>query len=60
VAGISPRALFKTIINDPNFFNKLKRGDNFTVRTYERVQRYLDRNPPSAPQEKPKRRNGEG
>ena len=44
-AEITPRLLFKRAINDPNFFDKLTRGGNFTLRTYQRVNRWIDTHP---------------
>jgi hypothetical protein len=44
-ADITPRILFKRAINDPNFFKKLEKGGNFTLRTYQRVHHWLDRHP---------------
>ena len=58
-AEMTPRDLFKRAINDPNFFNKLEGGGNFTLRTYQRVHDWLDAHPRKA---KAKRRatNGQG
>jgi len=53
--GIQPRTLCERAINDPNFFIKLQNGGNFTVKTYQRVQRYLDEHRPRASKG---RRNG--
>jgi hypothetical protein len=43
--GIKPRTLCERAINDPNFFNKIKKEGNFTVRTYDRLHRYMTLHP---------------
>jgi hypothetical protein len=43
--GIKPRTLCERAINDPNFFNKIKNDGNFTVRTYDRLHRYMTLHP---------------
>jgi hypothetical protein len=57
-AEITPRVLFIRAINDPNFFEKVRRGGNFTVRTYQRVHRWLDEHPRK--KRKKRRTNGHG
>jgi hypothetical protein len=64
-SGLGPRTVCIRAINDPNFFNKVKSGGNFTLRTYARVHRWLDRQkgrarPVVAAAKGSKRRNGKG
>lgn len=58
VKGIKPRGLCQQAINDPNFFNKVTSGGNFTLRTYQRLNRYMDRHAPKAATKQ--HRNGGG
>lgn len=58
--GIKPRTFFARAINDPGFFGKLKRGENFTLRTYQRVHRYLDQHAPRTGTGTGKRRRNGG
>jgi hypothetical protein len=43
--GMSPRALCERAIHDPGFFRKVKQSGNFTVKTYQRLHRYMDDHP---------------
>jgi hypothetical protein len=47
LAGITPRVLGMSAINDPNFINKVEAGAGFTITTYQRVHTWLDQNDPA-------------
>ena len=41
-AGLSRSAISKSALNDPSFLQKVADGENFTVRSYERLMSWID------------------